>query len=146
MNCDIILFFNDLTIQNLNLFYLEKKDYKICFRYILFCNTIQYDIFQELYKNHPHICLFCIDSLKHFHYMTFHLFLKSNLKKSSDLYLITNEISPIILNKLFEEKMSKSLIFRKQKKMFLLSSEFFDIFTFPTSMNLYLWDCFVWKK
>ena len=148
MNCDIILFFNDLTIQNLNLFYLEKEDYKICFRYILFCNTIQYDIFQELYHDHPHICLFCIDCFKHFHYITFHLFLKSNLRKSTDLYIITNEISPIILNKLFEEKMPKSALFRKQNKnkMFVLSSEFFEIFTFPTTINLYLWDCFEWKN
>ena len=147
MYCDIILFFNDLTIQNLNLFYLEKKDYKISFRYILFCNTLQYDIFQELYHDHPHIYLFCIGSLKHFHYITFHLFLKSNVRKPTDLYIITNEISPIILNKFFEEKMPKTLICRKQeKKMFVLASEYFDIFTFPTSLNLYLWDCFEWKN
>lgn len=149
MKCDIILFFENLRIQDLSLFHMTTTHEKIvCFRYLLFCDQIQFEIFEEYFKDNPHIQLFCIYSMEPFEYSAFNLFLKSNLKQSTDFYIITNFVSPTYLTKIINHHIVSNSIYKIksiEKLTYVLNSDFFEILSFPSPIKLFMEDCFLWN-
>jgi hypothetical protein len=150
MNVDIILFLQNNEFISVKDFKIFSSLKNISFRYVLFCNAFKFDFYQDIFYNHPFVKLFCIYSLKPFHYMCFYLFLQSKTRMS-DLYIITDTMSPNVIENIFlqNHQIEATQFLHKKinssEQLFILSKQYFETFNFRTDINVYLKDCFEWK-
>lgn len=150
MEIDILLYFEEYCEIDIQLFCWEEK---VNIRYIIMTPSNLFERFEDYYADYglEKVRVFSIGSLAPFHYLTFYSFLKSNLRRSVDKYIVTKNYNETEIETLLMFSENRLTTLHKVNYLYndittyILSSHYFEVFHIPTEMLLYMEDCFLWN-
>lgn len=151
MEIDVLLYFEEYCEIDIKLFCLNED---VNIRYIIMTSSSLFERFDDYYSMYglEKVRVLSIGTLSPFHYLTFYSFLKSNLRRSVDKYIITTNYNEIEIKTLTEfSKKQLNTLYKVNYKYndittYILSSHYFEVFHIPTEMLLYIKDCFLWNQ
>ena len=150
MEIDVLLYFEEYCEIDIQLFCWDED---VNIRYIIMTPSMLFERFDDYYSMYglEKVRVLSIGTLSPFHYLTFYSFLKSNLRRSVDKYIITTNYNVIEIKSLLEFSKNQSNTLYKVNYVYndittyILSSHYFEVFHIPTEMLLFMEDCFLWN-
>ena len=101
MEIDVLLYFEEYCEIDIQLFCWDED---VNIRYIIMTPSMLFERFDDYYSMYglEKVRVLSIGTLSPFHYLTFYSFLKSNLRRSVDKYIITTNYNVIEIKSLLE--------------------------------------------